>query len=156
LKGGIGSASAVTADGFTVGALAAVNAAGSAVIARGPRVLAAPFGRGGEVGGPGPPPAMPARALRLRTHARPRRSTTWVVVATDAVLTKSQAKRLAVMAQTGLARAIYPVHAPLDGDVVFAAATSRKPLTDPLRAFSELGALAANTVARAVARGVYE
>ena len=60
------------------------------------------------------------------------------------------------MAQTGLARAIYPVHAPLDGDVVFAAATGRQALTDPLRGLTELGAVAANAVARAVARGVYE
>jgi len=60
------------------------------------------------------------------------------------------------MAQAGLARAIYPVHTPLDGDVVFAAATGRKALSDPLRGLSALGAEAANVVARAVARGVYE
>ena len=60
------------------------------------------------------------------------------------------------MAQNGLARAIYPVHTPLDGDVVFAAATGRKPLADPLLGLTELGAVAANTVARAVARAVYE
>jgi D-aminopeptidase len=83
-------------------------------------------------------------------------STTIAVVATDAVLTKPEAKRLAVMAQTGLARAIYPVHTPLDGDVVFAAATSKKPLGDPLLGLTELGAVAAVTLARAVARGVYE
>ena len=58
-------------------------------------------------------------------------NTTLVVVVTDAVLTKSQAKRLAMIAQTGMARAIYPVHAPTDGDVVFAAATGKKPV-DPL------------------------
>jgi D-aminopeptidase len=60
------------------------------------------------------------------------------------------------MAQTGLARAIYPVHTPLDGDVVFAAGTGRRPLADPLLALTALGASAANTVARAVARAVYE
>jgi D-aminopeptidase len=146
----------LTPDGFTVGALAVVNAAGSAVIGGGPWFWAAAFERDAEFGGHGLPPAMPADALRIRTKAGQRESTTLVVVATDATLTKSQAKRLAVMAQTGLARAIYPVHAPLDGDVVFAAATGRKPLTDPLRGLSELGALAANAVARAVARGVYE
>ena len=48
-------------------------------------------------------------------------NTTIAVVVTDAVLTKAQAKRLAMIAQTGMARAIYPVHAPLDGDVLFAA-----------------------------------
>ncbi len=71
-------------------------------------------------------------------------------------LTKTQAKRLAVMAQDGLARAIYPVHTPLDGDIVFAAATGRRVLADPIYGLSELGTLAANVLARAVARAVYE
>jgi D-aminopeptidase len=78
-----------------------------------------------------------------------------VVVATDAMLTKGQARRLAIMAQLGVARSLYPVHTPLDGDVVFAAATGRKPLADPLLGLSELGTSAANAVARAVARGVF-
>lgn len=155
-KGGVGSASAQGPDGLTVGALAVVNAAGSTVIGGGPWFWAAPFERDGEFGGRGLPASMPADALRVRTKAGQRESTTLVVVATDATLTKSQAKRLAVMAQTGLARAIYPVHAPLDGDVVFAAATGRRPLADPLHGLTELGAIAANAVARAVARGVYE
>ena len=156
LKGGVGSASALTRDGVTVGALAVVNAAGSAVIGGGPWFWAAPFERDAEFGGRGLPPSVPAEALGFRTKGGQRESTTLVVVATDATLTKPQAKRLAVMAQTGLARAIYPVHTPLDGDVVFAAATGRKELTDPVLALSELGATAANVVARAVARAVYE
>jgi L-aminopeptidase/D-esterase-like protein len=76
------------------------------------------------------------------------------VVVTDAILTKAQAKRLAMIAQTGMARAIYPVHLPLDGDVVFAAATCAKPI-EPLVGLSELGMVAANVLARAIARGVY-
>jgi D-aminopeptidase len=60
------------------------------------------------------------------------------------------------MAHTGLARAIYPVHTPLDGDVVFTAATGKRPLADPLLGLTELGTLAANVLARAVARGVHE
>ena len=122
LKGGLGSASAVC-DGFTVGALAAVNAAGSVVIGDGPWFWAAPFERDGEYGGLGLPPSLPAGGLDSVTKANPRTSTTLAVVATDAVLTKAEAKRLAVMAQTGLARAIYPVHTPLDGDIVFAVST---------------------------------
>jgi L-aminopeptidase/D-esterase-like protein len=59
-----------------------------------------------------------------------------------------------MIAQTGMARAIYPVHAPTDGDVVFAAATGKKPV-DPLFGLTELGMVAANTVARAIARGVH-
>ena len=155
LKGGIGSASAITPEGHAIGALAAVNAAGSVVIGGGPWFWAAPFEQDAEFGGLGLPAAMPPDALRHRTKGSPGESTTLVVVATDAILTKAQARRLAVMAQTGLARAIYPVHTPLDGDVVFAAATGRKPLADPLLGLAELGTHAANVVARAVARAVF-
>ena len=81
-------------------------------------------------------------------------NTTLAVVITDAELTKPQARRLAMIAQTGFARAIYPVHAPTDGDVLFAAATGEKPV-DPLAGLTELGMVAANVVARAIARGVY-
>jgi L-aminopeptidase/D-esterase-like protein len=156
LKGGVGSASATVADGLTVGALAVVNAAGSAVIGGGPWFWAAPFEIRGEFGSRGLPSAMPADALEVRTKGGQRQSTTLVVVATDATLTKPQAKRLAVMAQTGLARSIYPIHTPLDGDVVFAAATGRRQLADPILGLTQLGATAANAVARAVARAVYE
>ena len=112
--------------------------------------------QGQEFGGRGFPAAVPPEALRLRTKGGPIEGTTPAVIATDAILTKAQLKRLAVMAHTGMARAIYPVHTPLDGDVVFAAATGRKPLADPIYGLSELGAIAANVLARAVARGVYE
>ena len=156
LKGGIGSASATMANGVTVGALAAVNAAGSVVVGGGPCFWAGAFEQNGEFGGHGFPATVPAQALSHRTKGTVRESTTLVVVATDAVLTKAQAERLAIMAQTGVARAIYPVHTPLDGDILFVAATGRKPLADPLHALSELGTLAANTVARAVARAIYE
>jgi L-aminopeptidase/D-esterase-like protein len=156
LKGGIGSASAVTDDGITVGALAIVNAAGSVVVDGGPHFWSAPFERDGEFGGRGPAPSFPAGGPALRTKGSAQVSTTLAVVATDAILTRTQAKRLAVMAQTGLVRAIYPVHTPLDGDLVFAAATLSRPVRDPLLSFTELGGLAADTLARAVARAIYE
>jgi L-aminopeptidase/D-esterase-like protein len=126
------------------------------VIGGGPHFWAAPFEVDAEYGGRGLPAPFPAAALAPRTKASPRESTTLAVVVTDALLTKPQAKRLAVMAQTGLARALYPVHTPLDGDIVFAAATGRKPLAEPHLALLELGAYAANVLARAVARGVFE
>jgi D-aminopeptidase len=85
-----------------------------------------------------------------------RQNTTLAVVATDAKLSKAQCKRLAVMAQSGLSRAIYPVHTPLDGDIVFTSAMGNKALPDPVFSLSELGMLAANVLARAIARGVYE
>lgn len=158
LKGGLGSASARTDDGVTVAALAVVNAVGSVTVGTGPWFWAAPFEVGSEFGGRGLPSSFTEDMLAVRlkggaqaTHAE---NTTLVVVVTDAQLTKPQAKRLAMIAQTGMARAIYPVHAPTDGDVVFAAATGAKPI-DPMFGLTRLGAIAANTVARAIARGVY-
>jgi L-aminopeptidase/D-esterase-like protein len=156
LKGGIGSASAQTRDGLTVAALCAANAAGSVVIGDGPHFWAAPFERGHEFGARGWPDTFSPGNLSFRSKGAPGANTTLAVVATDAKLSKAQAKRLAVMAQSGLSRAIYPVHTPLDGDVVFAAATGKKPLADPVYGLSELGMLAANVLARAIARGVYE
>lgn len=156
LKGGIGSASAQTRGGLTVGALAAANAAGSTTIGNGPHFWAAPFERGKEFGGRGWPASFPDDTLAFRSKGALGENTTLAVVATDAKLTKAQAKRLAVMAQTGLPRAIYPVHTPLDGDIVFAAAMGQRPLPDPVFSLSELGMLAANVLARAIARGVYE
>ena len=154
-KGGIGSASAQTPDGLVVGALAAVNAAGSVLVGNGPWFWAAPFEVNGEFGGRGLPREFLPDALDPATKGSARESTTLVVVATDAILSKAQAKRVAVMAQSGLSRAIYPVHSPLDGDVVFAASTGRRPLADPMLGLTQLGALAANVVARAIARGVH-
>ena len=83
-------------------------------------------------------------------------NTTLCVVATDAVLTKSQAQRVAIMAQDGFARAIRPVHTPFDGDTVFVLATGKIPLSKmPPIDIARLGMIAADCVARAIARGVY-
>lgn len=157
-KGGLGSASAQTEGGITVAALAVVNAVGSVTVGDGPWFWAAPFEIDNEFGGRGLPPAFTPDMLKARLKGGPEataaENTTLTVVVTDAVLTKPQARRLAIIAQTGMARAIYPVHAPLDGDVVFAAATGQKPI-DPLFGLTELGMVAANTVARAIARGVH-
>jgi D-aminopeptidase len=155
-KGGIGSASARTTDGTIVGALAVTNAVGSVLIDRGPWFWAAPFEQNDEYGGGGLPQTFPPGAFDPIIKGGVRANTTLVVVATDAILNKAQAKRLAVMAQSGLSRAIYPVHAPLDGDLVFVASTARHPLPDPLYALTRLGTVAANVVARAIARGVFE
>ena len=115
-KGGIGSASAQTDDGVMVAAIAVVNAVGSVTVGDGPWFWAAPFEIDGEFGGRGLPPAFTPDMLRARLKggpdATPAENTTLVVVVTDAMLTKPQAKRLAMIAQTGMARAIYPVHAP--------------------------------------------
>ena len=99
---------------------------------------------------------MPPTALTPVAKGRPGENTTIAIVATDAALTKAQTKQLAIIAQDGLARAIYPAHTTLDGDTVFAAATGRRPLADAVNELTELGALAANVLARAVARGIFE
>jgi L-aminopeptidase/D-esterase-like protein len=156
LKGGLGSASAATREGYTVGALVAVNACGSATVGASRQFWAAPFEQNREFGGHGFPPQVPAEALVPHAKGRAGENTTIAVVATDATLNKSQTKQFAVMAQDGLARAIYPVHTALDGDTVFAAATGRRALANPVSELTELGAAAANVLARAIARAIYE
>ena len=155
LKGGLGSASARTSRGFWVGALAAVNALGQATVGDGPHFWAAPYERDGEFGGLGLPPFGPGGAPPFRTKGVRPENTTICVVATDALLTKAQCKRLAAVAQGGLALALRPAHAALDGDVVFAAATGAATRAVTARDLTEIGALAAETLARAVARGVF-
>jgi L-aminopeptidase/D-esterase-like protein len=156
LRGGLGSASADIGGGLVVGALVAANPLGSVTIGDTAHFWAAPFERDGELGGLGFPVRWPADAARPRLKGSAAgASTTIAVVATNARLSKPEAYRLAVMAQSGLARAIHPVHSPLDGDVVFALATGEIELTEPLPQLTRLGAAAADTLARAVARGVY-
>lgn len=158
LKGGLGSASARTRSGFTMGALVVVNAVGSVLINGGPHFWAATDERNDEFGGLGAPSRFDpdqADAQPLKGD-RPRENTTIAIVATDAILTKAQAKRIAIMAHDGLARAIRPSHAPMDGDVVFAAGTGVSNTPVELRHLTELGAAAASCLSRACARAIYE
>jgi len=157
LRGGLGSASSRVGDEIIVGALVAVNAIGSATIGRSKHFWAAPLEREGEFGGLGWPSPMPADAGEpILKPTLASAHTTIGIVATNARLTKTEAYRLAVMAQTGLARSLYPVHSPLDGDVIFAVATGDIALKASLSELTSIGASAANTLARAVSRGVYE
>ena len=166
LKGGLGSASLV--DGaFQIGALIAANPFGSAVIGDSRHFWAAPFEIAGEFGGHGWPAALPPvslgdplRGTRLDVAPlAPGGNTTIGVVATNAALTKAEARRIAIMAQDGLARAIRPIHSHVDGDTLFTMATGTVPLAenpqDRLMQLMRIGALAADCVARSVARGVY-
>ena len=156
LNGGVGTASSVTRHGHTIGALALVNAIGSAVIGGGPHFWAAPFEEGDEFGGLGLPQTITPAMRRLGWKGGPAPATTIALVATDAILTKAEAKRLAIIAGGGLAKALRLSFASRDGDTVFAASTLRKPLDGAGDDFIELGALAADCLARAVARGVFE
>lgn len=160
LKGGLGTAS-WQGDGCTVGALAVVNSYGSAVMPDGETLWAWWVESNGEFGGQTPPARSgPIYAERPfdGTHgaADPGANTTLVVVATDAALDRAQTGRLALMAQDGLARALRPVHTPLDGDTVFAISTGARTIADPVDDLTRLGAIAADVAARAIARGVCE
>lgn len=156
LKGGLGSASAITSSGLRVGALVTVNAMGSAVLGDGPHFWAAPFEENGEFGNLGLPSPIPASARKLAWKGATQPATTIALVATDAMLTKAQAKRLAIAAHDGLARALRVTHAPMDGDTVFSAATGAQPLRDEVQDMTELCATAADCLSRAIARGVFE
>lgn len=156
LKGGLGSASAATARGFHVGALVAANPGGRVTRGNSGNFLSAPFERDGEFGGHGFGEADPDDARRLQLRSDDPANTTLAVVATDAGLPKAQVKRLAVMAQAGFALAFRPAYSPVDGDVVFAAATGGATETPDVRDLAEIGMVAAECVARAIARAVYE
>ncbi|WP_306151551.1 P1 family peptidase [Roseovarius sp. MMSF_3281] len=154
LKGGIGSASIMLPSGHTVGALVIVNALGSATVGESPHFWAAPFEQSDEFGGLGPArtyPDLTTPPTKLGQHA----NTTIGIVATDAALTKPQCTRLATAAHDGYARALVPSHTPMDGDLIFAAATGARALTEPLSETLMLGHAAATCMARAIARGVH-
>ncbi|CAN5888080.1 P1 family peptidase [soil metagenome] len=157
LKGGTGSASIIAADGIAVGAVVCVNSFGSVVSGDNKTFWAAPFEMDGEFGGQDSAglSAQPDLWGLAKADPQARMNTTIACVATDVVLTPAQAKRVAIMAQDGLARSIRPIHAPFDGDVVFALSTGRRPLEGGDFTIARIGALAADCLARAVARAVY-
>jgi len=183
LKGGLGSASLVLPDGYTVGALVAANPNGDAVDADSGRFHASACEFGDEFGQCGAPPAVDPgrlpRNLKLAAYqalasdaasavgatvdagtpgvGTPGANTTLVIVATDLPLDKAGCARLAVAAQDGLARALQPAHTPIDGDIVFALSTGTEasPVQD-IGARLLLGHAAAMCVARAIARAVFE
>jgi L-aminopeptidase/D-esterase-like protein len=161
LKGGIGSASLVTADGITIGAIVAVNSLGSPLVPGGKHFWAAPFEFGAEFGGLGPAPYPIAGEdwglAKINSGARA--NTTIACIATDLALDQSEMKRVAIMAQDGLARALRPIHTPFDGDVVFALTTAKlqpPPGSDRALLITRIGTAAADVLARAVARGIFE
>ena len=154
-RGGLGSASVVLDSGVTVGALVAVNALGSVTVGEGPHFWAAPWEMGAEFGGRGLPAAWPAPEAP-EPRKRMGEATTIAIVATDAVLTKAGALRMATAAQDGMARAIVPSHTPLDGDLVFAVSTGARPMDDPLRDAFQIGHAAAVCLSRAIARAIHE
>ncbi len=161
LKGGTGSASLVSDEGLQIGALMAVNSYGSAIVPGTSSFWAAPFEREGEFGDVAPAALAPDVEWLDGTKAGDaglRQNTTIGIVATNADLTAAECNRVAVMAHDGLARALRPAHAPVDGDVIFVMATGAHALDADMRVrhLTELGTYAGDCVARAIARGVYE
>ena len=154
LKGGLGSASAVLANGVTVGALVAVNALGSVTCGPDGQFWAAPREMSGEFGGLGLPARFDPGAEPQPAKA-PGSATTIAIVATDAALTQAECLRMATAAQDGMARAIVPSHTLLDGDLVFAAATGARALAEPLADAFLIGHAAACCLSRAIARAIF-
>ncbi|HVU22595.1 MAG TPA: P1 family peptidase [Opitutus sp.] len=159
LKGGLGSASLVTADGMSVGAIVAVNCIGSVIVPGTRHFWAGALEIGDEFGGLGAASAHVAGEDWGLAGVNPAAltNTTIACIATDVALDQNELKRVAIMAQDGLARAIRPVHSPFDGDTVFALSTAARqaPKGDRNFAVARIGAVAADTLARAVARGVH-
>ncbi len=158
-KGGLGSASAVTDDGFEIGAIVAVNSFGSPVMPGTSTLWAWPFEQGDEMGRQAAPRAggisldFPDDVKR---PPQPGGNTTIAVVAVNAMLSQAQAKRIAIMAQDGLARSLRPVHTPVDGDAVFVLATGERTLREPVAVqLGLIGSIVADCLARAVGRAVF-
>src|SRR5580698_6134302 len=131
IKGGLGSASLDLGEGLIVGALVALNSVGSALMPDGKTHWAWAFELDGEFGGGGPPPwgmdisdpAPDESRLLAVGRLQPGSNTTLGVVACNADLATAECKRVAMMAQDGIARAVRPAHTPFDGDTVFAVAS---------------------------------
>lgn len=160
IKGGLGTASEMLKSGLTVAAIVAVNSLGS--------VIDPATGRPWEVGAQVDNELgdLGKRAVILPEPDPPALSsnTTIGVVATDAILTKAQAQKVAQMAHDGLARAIRPAHTMFDGDTIFCLATCRRELPDTpgffaapkAQSLNEVGRAAADCMSRAIVRAVLE
>ena len=139
--GGIGSVSATLSSGHRIGALIAVNSFGEVYAGAPPE---------GAV-------AMPKRrGLDPLADSAGSRNTSIGAIATNAPLTRAQARRVAMMAHDGLARCIRPIHCPFDGDSLFVISTATDTgMGSDATAITEIGTIAADLVARAVRRAVF-
>lgn len=155
--GGLGTASEQI-DDITVAAIIAANPVGSPYMPGTKCFWAWPYEVDGEFGGERPPAdyeyhiATDSKLEFLKTGGQ---STVIGAVAINAKLGQKELKRLAIMAQDGIAMAVQPSHTPLDGDTIFALSTGDKACISPPH-LAELGAAAARCVARAIAIGIFE
>jgi L-aminopeptidase/D-esterase-like protein len=166
IKGGIGSASLDLGEGLIVGALAALNSIGSALMPDGKTYWAWAFELMAEFGGGGPPrlamdlsdPAPDESRLLALGRLQAGANTTLGVVACNGDLTTVECKRIAMMAQDGIARAVRPAHTPFDGDTIFALASGALALDQNQQRAAHIGRIgsaAADCLARAIARAVH-
>ncbi len=165
VKGGLGSASLLLENAVTVGALVAANPVGSVYMADGETLHAWAYELNNEFGGKAPPTmrehAEPFPKLsRLNQRAQAGANTTIAIVATNADLTNVEAKRVAMMAHDGIARAVRPAHTAFDGDIVFAVASAAQKLPQDAHIrhglVARIGAAASDCLTRAIARAIYE
>src|SRR4029077_15003475 len=134
-------------EGLMVGALAAVNSVGSALMPDGKTYWAWPFELDREFGGNEPPrgspdagdPSPDEARLSAIGRLRPGNNTTIAVVACNADLSTVECKRMAMMAQDGIARAVRPAHTPFDGDTVFALASWESKLEQNVLRAAQIG-----------------
>ncbi len=160
LKGGLGTASLKLDNGITIGALFVVNALGTPLMGNTKHFHAALFEKDNEFGGHGLPTKVPFDVdtvkFKFRDMASDLSNTTIGIIATDAVVTKAEAERLAIAAHDGIARAIYPAHTPYDGDLIFSIASGGSGIKPKGDDWTEMSGHVANVTSRAIARGVYE
>jgi len=149
MKAGLGSYAIRLPNGLVVGAIVAVNAVGDIIDPDTGKVVAGVRNADGSFadarvllrgGGPSQTP-------------RAGENTTIGLVATNAKLTKAEVNRMALMADDGFARAIFPAHTMGDGDTVFSLATGT--WTGQANV-TQIGALAADVMARAIVRAATE
>lgn len=166
VKGGIGSASLELGGGLVVGVLVALNSIGSALMPDGRTYWAWPYELDDEFGGARPPagridvsdPAPDQSRLLALGRLQAGTNTTLGVVASSADLSTVECKRVAMMAQDGIARGVRPAHTPFDGDTVFAVANGVVALGQGQQRaarIARLGSAAADCMARAIARAVH-
>lgn len=155
LKGGVGTASVVLENGLIVGAIAAVNSHGRLHHPKNGELFARWLELEGEFNLPPAGLLGPALDYSDMFFGSPLagRNTTIGIVATNARLSKTQAQKIAQMAHDGMARAIFPAHTMMDGDVIFSLGLGETEVTNPAT-LSRLGAVAADVFARACVHGL--
>ena len=156
IKGGLGSASLIIKNKYTVGALMIVNSFGSVVVNDTPHFWAAPFEYENEFGGFGNSNKFePFEEVERASPDDFKKNTVIGVVATDAKLSKAQCKALATVAHDGITRAVFPSHTTFDGDLIFSVSTGEKELEENFNDLLYINQAAALCVSRSIARGVY-